>query len=99
VLFDLLGEKWCGNVTVPLSQRTMEYKDPQGCDYVFSFVDAFEIGIGYPDKWLCLLRREAVNKFIWWYLRQWAFGEWFGLRRVVWYCLLHRKVNRYLVKA
>lgn len=62
---------------------------------VFSFLnDSFEIGIGWPNKWHCILRREAIHRFIWWYLRQWAFGEWFGLRRAIWYWLLSRSVAR-----
>jgi len=94
-LYHLLSEKWCGNDMVPLDHRTL-YVNNHGCDYVFSFLnDSFEIGIGYPNKWHTILRRETIHKFIWWYLRLWIFSEWFGLRRYIWYKLLHRQVNRH----
>lgn len=93
-LYRLLAEKWCGNDMVPLDHRTL-HANEQGCEYVFSFLnDSFEIGIGYPNKWHCILRRETIHKFIWWYLRLWIFSEWFGLRRWLWYKLLFRSCDR-----
>lgn len=93
-LYHVLSEKWCGNDAAPLNHRTL-YVDDDGCRRVFSFLnDSFEIGIGYPDRWHAIIRRPAIHKFIFWYLRQWAFGEWFGLRRWLWYRLLHRSCER-----
>jgi hypothetical protein len=64
--------------------------------HVFSFLDdSFSIGIGWPDRWHCILHRPVVHAFIRWYLRQWIFGEWFGLRRVIWYWLLRRRCARW----
>ena len=94
-LYHALAEKWCGNDNVPLDHRTL-YFGNHGCEYVASFLnDSFEIGLGYPDKWHCIIRREAFHKLIFWYLRLWAFSEWFGLRRWIWYKLLHRSVGRH----
>jgi hypothetical protein len=98
----------CGNDFVPLDHRTLYvdhngqflryegvYSDTHGIVNVFTFLDdSFKIGIGWPSKWHCILRREVIHTFIWWYLRQWAFGEWFGVRRWLWYKLLHRRVAR-----
>jgi len=89
-LYHLLSEKWCGNDNVPLGNRTLT-TDDDGCERVFSFLnDSFEIGIGCPDRWHAIIRRETIHRFIWWYLRQWALGEWFGARRWIWYKLLDR---------
>lgn len=93
LLYRLLSEKWCGNEMVPLDHRTLRVPN-DGCEYVFGFLnDSFEIGIGWPDRWHGIYRREVIHRFIWWYLRQWVFGEWFGLRRWIWYKLLNRRVN------
>jgi hypothetical protein len=98
-IYHILSEKWCGNDCVPLDHRTL-YIDSEGCKYVFSFLnDSFEIGIGYPEKWHGIYRRECIHKFIFWYLRNYIFGEWFGLRRYIWYKLLHRKVKKHLKYA
>jgi hypothetical protein len=94
-LMHLVAENSCGNDGVPLDWRTL-HVDDQGCERVFAFLnDSFEIGIGWPDRWHCIIRREAIHKFIWWYLRQWIFGEWLGLRRWIYYRLLHRSVERF----
>src|SRR5690349_4288400 len=85
LIYHWLSERDCGNDGVPLTHRTL-YAESHGCEYVFSFLnDSFEIGIGYPNKWHCILRRETIHKFIRWYLWQWSIGEWFGLRRWIWY--------------
>lgn len=94
IAYHLLSERWCGNDDVPLCQRTL-YVPSEGCQYVFCFLnDAFEIGIGWPNKWHGLYRREVINRFIRWYLWQWAWAEWFGLRRRIWYWLLNRRVQK-----
>ena len=94
-LYRLLSEADCGNEGVPLSHRTLR-AESHGCEYVFCFLnDSFEIGIGYPSEWHGIYRRELIHKFIWWYLRQWTFGEWLGLRRWIWYKLLHRRCEKW----
>ncbi len=94
-LYDLLGDEFCGGTTMPLDHRALKWRSEDGVDRVFVFLnDAFEVGVGYPDQWQAIIRREDWHKMMRWYLRQWAFGEWFGLRRWAWYKLLHRRVNR-----
>lgn len=93
-LYHALSEKWCGNDGVPLDHRRL-IADDDGCERVFAFLnDSFEIGIGWRERWHAIIRRETIHRFIWWYLRQWAFGEWLGVRRWLWYKLLHRQVER-----
>lgn len=97
-IYKILSEKYCGDNCVPLQGKTL-YVNSHGCDYVFSFLnDSFEIGIGYPSRWHGIYRRECIHKFILWYLKNYIFGEWLGLRRYVWYKLLNRKVNKYRVR-
>ena len=94
-LYHILSTDWCGNDDVPLTYRRLKIKHDDGLEYVISFEnDSFELGFGYPDKWLMFLGRKDFHKVMRWYLKNWAWGEWFGLRRYLWYKLLHRKVER-----
>jgi hypothetical protein len=94
IVYSLLSEKWCGNDIAPLDHHTL-YVNNNGCEYVFSFLnDSFEVGLGYPSKWHTIIRRECFHKIMFWYLRQWIFSEWFGLRRKIWYWLLHRRCTK-----
>jgi hypothetical protein len=75
-------------------------KDRMSVMNVFCFLnDSFDIGVGSPSRWHCMIRREAMNKFVWWYLRQRIFGEWCGLRRWAWYKLLFRRVYKSRMRA
>ena len=66
-----------------------------GVDHVAVFNnDAFEVWLGYPDKWLAHYSRKDFEKIIRWYLWRRIYGEWFGLRRSLWYWLLKRRVAR-----
>lgn len=63
--------------------------------------DAFEIGIavkweenGHVDEgWKIIERTEDFRRIAAWYLWRWAWGEWFGLRRKLYYWNLHRSVK------
>lgn len=66
--------------------------------------DAFEVLIGRVDddrhgsrhsENVCILRREFVLRLSIWYMRQWILGEWFGLRRKLFYWWLHRNLERW----
>ncbi len=58
-LYDLLGDEFCGNTTMPLDHRSLKWTSDGGVDRVFVFLnDAFEVGIGYPDEWQVMLRRK-----------------------------------------
>lgn len=82
------------NEHVPLNWASITVDD-QGCKRVFAFLnDSSEIGIGWPSEWHATIRREAIHKFIRWYLWKWGWGEWFGLRRWIFYKLIHRRVER-----
>lgn len=96
LIYHGLSEHWGGNDMVPLDHRTLYITEKNGCDYVFSFLnDSFDIGIGYPNQWHVILRRETIHSFIFWYLRQWVFGGWLGIRRWIWYKMLRRRVVGY----
>lgn len=94
-LYKALSDKWCGNDMMPLNHRVLRFRAQSGVDYVVSFQnDAFELGFGYPDEWKMFIGRKDFHKIMRWYIKNWAWGEWFGLRRYLWYKLLRRKVAR-----
>ena len=94
-LYRLLSSDFCGNDTMPLDRERFRYTD-QGCEHVVVFEnDAFELGFGYPNKWHMFITRKSFHKIVRWYLWRWGWGEWFGLRRYLWYKLLHRRVRGY----
>lgn len=68
-----------------------------GCVYVFSGLnDGFEVGIGFLDQWHCMLRRPTALRLAWFILwTWWAKGQWFGLKRVIWYGTLRRMLARW----
>lgn len=63
--------------------------------------DAFDIMIGERwmdggkewERWMATLPAPAFRRLALWYLWRWAWGEWFGLRRRLFYWHLHRKVE------
>jgi hypothetical protein len=70
--------------------------------YVCSFQnDAGEIWLGVEwegtgsYKWTFSLNATTFRKLAWWYLWRWAVGEWFGLRRRLFYLDLHRRVSQW----
>lgn len=96
-LYNLLSDKTTGSTSVPLSWSSKKIDD-RGCERIISFInDSFDIGIGSPDKWYVIMRREAFHKMIRWYLIKWSFGEWFGLRRTIWYWLLKRRCSKHKI--
>lgn len=93
-VWDFLGKDYCGNNTMPLDHECLHYRDGE-VDRVVSFLnDSFELGFGYSHEWHTIISRKGFHKIVRWYLRKWAFTEWFGLRRYLWYKLLFRSVNR-----
>jgi hypothetical protein len=71
--------------------------------YAYFLNDAFDIWIGetYTDgdakneSWKFDCRTETFRKMALWYLWRWAWGEWFGLRRKLFYWDLHRRVSKW----
>jgi hypothetical protein len=70
--------------------------DPPGPMFVASAAnDGHELFLGYMSEWLFHCTRKDARRLAWWILlRWWAAGEWFGLRRAVWYWALFRRVDR-----
>lgn len=78
-----------------------------GAQYGARFGDdatSIMIWVRYPDdssgegRWLCDLRAPVFRRFALWYLWRWMYGEWFGLRRRLYYRWLHRHVARMRVR-
>lgn len=89
-IYRLLGQYEFPYTRPPLDQRKM---------YISGMVvclnnDGFEVWIGTPDCWETHMKNAEFRKICFWYLRQWAFTDWFGLRSFLWYKLLHRQVKR-----
>jgi len=60
--------------------------------------DAFDVGLWIQwqegeGKWDCMIAAEDFRKVAIWYLWRWAWGEWFGLRRRLFYIRLHKQVE------
>lgn len=95
VLFNWLSVQWGGSNDLPLGHDSVTIRGQHGQEHVFGFInDAFEVGVGNPDKWHVFLRREDFHKIVRWYVAKWIFVEWFGLRRWAWYKVLSRRVSR-----
>ena len=98
-LYDVLGQDWCGTIGPPANRLVLYAKDTHFADltYVFSTLnDGFEIGIGYPHEWFCILRKDVALRGAWFIIWTWWIrGTWCGLRTAIWYWLLDRRVNRY----
>lgn len=94
-LYTKLGGEWCGNVCPPADMETIHWTE-MGCERVATITnDGFELSIGRPDEWWGSIRREHARRLAWFILwRWWIRGEWFGLRRAIWYWLLHRRCER-----
>lgn len=54
-----------------------------------------EQGATHGDQVKLSLRTEHFRRLALWYLWRWAWGEWFGLRRRLFYWRLHRQVESY----
>lgn len=92
------NERFTDRQSPPLSNDTLripfDHSADPGDAYVACLLnDAHEIWFGYPRKWLLHMSRRDFHKVIRWYLWRWARGEWFGIRRKLFYVLLHRRVN------
>lgn len=66
--------------------------------------DAHEIGISekwtegdtISEGWKLMIPARCFRRIALWYLWRWAWGEWFGLRRKLFYWDLKRRVERQL---
>jgi hypothetical protein len=72
----------------------MRWTDIMKCEKIAATCnDGFELMLGYPSNWEFSIRREDAMKLAWFIIR-WRIAEWFGLRRAIWYWLLHRRCER-----
>ena len=89
-----------------IKTETYVGKDGQeyGARYAYaSFTnDAFEIWLGtkyiehdqVDARWEFHDRTEVFRRIALWYLWRWSWGEWFGLRRWLYYKNLHRRCKK-----
>jgi hypothetical protein len=69
--------------------------DPPGPMLVARVEDGHALWLGYWTAWRLHFSATDARRLAWWILvRWWMVGEWFGLRRVLWYWALSRRVNR-----
>lgn len=83
-------------------QGSATYRDGRhGAEWSARFLDdATDIGIAvkYPDdgesRWKVMIPPKVFRRLALWYLWRWAYGDWFGLRRLLYFRWLHRHVAR-----
>jgi len=69
-------------------------EEPEEGYQVISFTnDGWQIGLGYEFKWCMMIDRSSWNKMIRWYIWRWIRGEWFGLKRWLFYRYIDWKVR------
>jgi len=56
--------------------------------------DGHEIYLGNIDRWHYFFDEKTFRKLAIWYLMNWVFIDWFGLRSWIWFKLLSRNVRR-----
>lgn len=95
-LYDVLGTDWCGGTGPPMSHLSLDLpREEHDAELVAMILnDGFELWLGYPHEWCFHMNRRQARALAFWYLGLWV-REWFGLRRWLWYRLLHRRVERY----
>ena len=95
-IYTLLGGEWCGNTCVPCDYLKCAWKDNGAERIAVVLNDGFELGMGTPEEWYIMVRRDNAHRLAWFILwHWWIAGEWFGLRRTLWYWALNKRVSRY----
>lgn len=99
-IYRILGTEWCGSPNPPADHETLHFGDidqdtkkPMLVASVSN--DAFELYIGYPSQWQMSMKAKDARRlarFIIW--AWWIKGEWFGLRRALWYSALNYKIKK-----
>lgn len=101
-LFSVVAYDWVGdgnNDAPPLSNDTLklpigESKDSNDAHVISLLNDAHEVWFGFPDKWLFFVSRKDFHRIVRWYVKRYIFGEWLGMRRMLYYKLLSRRVPK-----
>jgi hypothetical protein len=94
-LVRVFGSEWCGNYVPPGDYLTRRFEE-KGSTHCYSVGDdAFVLWMGYPDEWRWSVARREARQLAWFILmRWWAWAEWFGLRRWLYYFALRRDLKR-----
>lgn len=92
--YEALGTDWCGNTTVPCDNMSLRWVEMGKQSIASVGNDGFELYLGGPNSWEWTVRREHALKLAWFIIRWRVFGEWLGIRRAIWYWLLHRRCER-----
>lgn len=56
--------------------------------------DGGEVWLGRSDEWCWRCKHRDFQKIVLWYLYQWVFVDWLGLRTKIWFYLLRQKIKR-----
>jgi len=93
----MITSEWCGNRHVPNDHAAFRW-DREGDKYrVAAWAnDAFDLYVGWADSWETSIRRPIALRLAFWILWRWVWAEWFGLRRLLFYWDLDRRVRPYL---
>jgi hypothetical protein len=93
-LYEWLGTDWGAGPGPPMNESTV-HTQAAGYEEVYRIGnDGVELWIGTPNKWYWHTNRQGARE-LWWFILRWWVGEWFGLRRKLWYALLRRRVDRH----
>ncbi len=99
-LYHWLSDEWGGNDTVPGTSLDFRFRETTWPDIANPHNDGSELWIGTMDRWHTHMERSEAHRLALWILvTWWGKGEWFGLKRWLWYKLLFRRVNRYRLGA
>ena len=93
-IYRRLGSHACGNVVAPCDWMSMHGGISSTYPVVHITEDAFTLWIGSANEWAFHMSRREARRLAWFVLwRWWICGEWFGLRRALWYWALRRVVK------
>jgi len=90
------GPDWGGNTSVSGDHLALRVRPSNDETEVYATSnDGFELWIGWPNKWCWHTDRRTARRLAWFVLwTWWARGEWFGLRRAVYYRALRASLRR-----
>lgn len=89
-IYRLLGQ-YDGFYTHPPLDHRKKYF---GTDLVCFNNDGHEVWLGTSDTWHVFYSHSVFRQICFWYLAQWIFIDWFGLRTFFWFKLLNRQCRK-----
>ena len=95
-----ITSEWCGNRHPPNDHATLRWeRHMDGGQENYRCAswgeDAGTLWIGWANSWDTRIRRRDALRMAGWILWRWAWGDWCGLRRALFYWDLHRRVRHY----